>query len=280
MDLTALIYAVVCLGVLGLLFGFALGAVAKKFGIDVDPKVAEILDNLPGANCGACGYPGCSGYAEAVATGKAPVTGCTPGGDPVAAIISKIMGVTAEGTRKMMAVVRCQGDHEHAVDAYTYYGVPRCAVAQNLDSGHKACTYGCLGFGDCVEACPFDALFMSAAGLPVVIEEKCTACGACVRACPRDIIALIPADEPVYLGCVNRGRGKAVKDACRVGCIGCSICAKEKGNPQGGIEMDDALPVLNFDHPGHDFADALRACPQSSFVRRLPAAEAEVPKAS
>ncbi len=280
MDLTILLYAVICLGALGMLFGFALAVVAKKFGIEVDPKVAEILDALPGANCGACSYPGCSGFAEAVATGKTPVTGCTPGGDAVIEIVSKIMGVEATGGARIMAVVRCQGDKSRAKDAFAYYGVPRCSVAENLDSGHKACVYGCLGFGDCVEACPFDALFMSSGGLPVVIEDKCTACGACVRACPRGIIELIPADETIYLGCVSRARGKIVKDACKVGCIGCSICAKEKGNPKGGIEMDGTLPVLDYTRVDHDFSAPLRACPQSCFVRRLPAVEAELPKAS
>ncbi|MBD3371998.1 MAG: RnfABCDGE type electron transport complex subunit B [Candidatus Coatesbacteria bacterium] len=271
MDYDILLYAMLSLGGLGLLFGLALAVVAKKFAVEVDPKVEEILDLLPGANCGGCGYPGCAGYAEAVASGEAPVTGCAPGGPELAEQIGKVLGVSVENAVRKVAVVRCRGDKEHARDAFTYYGVPRCSAAQRLDDGPKACVYGCLGFGDCVEACKFDALVMGSDGLPVVIEDNCTACGACVTACPRDIIALIPYDEPVFLGCVNRDRGKAVKEVCSVGCIGCSLCSREKGNPNGGIKMDGALPVLDFDHEDHDFSDPLRACPMSCFVRRLPA---------
>ncbi|MBD3399074.1 MAG: Fe-S cluster domain-containing protein [Candidatus Coatesbacteria bacterium] len=274
MDYTLLFYAVLSLGGLGLLFGLGLAVAAKKFAVEVDPKVEEILELLPGANCGGCGYPGCSGYAEAVASGEAPVTGCAPGGPELAEQIGKVLGVSVDAASRKVAVVRCRGDRDNARDAFTYYGVPTCRAADQLDNGPKACVYGCLGFGDCVESCKFDALLMGDNGLPVVIDDNCTACGACVEACPRGIMELMPADEPVFLACINRDRGKSVKDVCRVGCIGCTLCTKEKGNPNGGIVMDGALPVLDFGHEGHDFCDPLRACPMNCFVRRLPVEDA------
>lgn len=273
MDTQLLLYAVLSLGGLGLLFGLALAVVARKFAVEVDPKVEEIIEALPGANCGGCGFPGCAGYAEAVGLGKSPIIDCPPGGPEVAAAIGRILGVNVDASVKKVAVVNCRGDRERAAEAFTYYGVPTCSAAAQLDGGPKACVHGCLGFGDCARACIFDALEMGGKGLPVIIEDNCTACGACVVACPRDIISLIPWDEPVYLGCVNPERGKKVKDACSVGCIGCSLCSKEKGNPGGGIAMNGALPVLDFAHPGHDFTDPLRACPMNCFVRRLPETE-------
>ena len=192
MDIT-LITSVITLGSLGLLFGVGLAVAAKKFYVKVDPKVEQINEILPGANCGACGHPGCSAYANAVAAGQVAANKCTPGGSEVSDQVAKIMGLEAVAAEDpMVVVVQCQGGYKEAAEKFHYEGLPDCSAAALIGGGHKACSYGCLGHGSCEKDCPFDAITMSANGLPVIDEEKCTACGVCVVTCPRDILKLIP----------------------------------------------------------------------------------------
>ena len=253
------------LGLLGLFFGGGLAYASRKFSVKTDPRLAKIIDLLPGANCGGCGFPGCNAFAEAVLQGKAPVTGCGPGGPELAEKLAKLMGVELDEITPMVAVVQCQGGRGIAKDRFSYTGIQSCVVAHQTGGGHKACSYGCLGFGDCVRACQFDALHMGEDGLPVVDEEKCTACGACVRACPRGIMRLIPVTQQVYVGCLSQDKGKAVKDVCKVGCIGCSLCAKV--TPSGSIEMKGNLPEINPE--GTNLVVAVHKCPTKSLVDRV-----------
>jgi ferredoxin len=175
------------------------------------------------------------------------------------------MGVEIEtGGAKLRAVVHCQGGTSRCGDRFRYVGEQDCRAANITAGGPKKCTYGCLGFGTCAEACPFGAITMSAERLPVIDPDKCTACGICVRTCPRALISLIPADAPVYLGCSVRDRGKAVRDTCSVGCIACGLCARK--DPNQAIEMVDNLPVLDFEKSGGDFYAAAEVCPQNCFV--------------
>lgn len=263
--------ALIALGGLGLLFSAGLAYASRKFAVKEDPRVAQILDVLAGANCGACGYPGCRAFAEAVAQGEAPVSGCTPGGVESTSKIAKIMGMQAEPGEfvPMVAVVRCRGGQKEARELFLYQGLEDCAAAQLAAGGSKACPYGCLGLGTCVRVCPFDALSMGNNGLPMVDDTKCTGCGLCVEACPRKIVQLIPRSAQVYLACVSQDKGKTVKAACSVGCIGCGLCSKPKISPSGAITMDGNLPVIDYAKSGTDLLVAAYKCPTSSFVDKI-----------
>lgn len=262
------LYSIIALGGLGLLFGVGLAVASKKFAVEVDPKIEQIIEVLPGANCGACGSPGCAAYADAVASGAVAANKCTPGGAEVAEKVAQIMGITTVETEEpKVAVVRCQGSKDKAIDKYIYQGIEDCNAAVLVDGGHKACGYGCLGFGSCVKACPFDAMYMKEDGLPFVIEDKCTACGLCVIACPKGIMELIPRSQDVFLGCVSQDKAKAVKSVCSVGCWACKICTTPKVTPEGAIVMEGNLPEIK-DINSKDLFTAFKKCPSKSYVVR------------
>ena len=266
-------YSLLALGGMGLFFGSGLAFAARKFAVEVDPKVEQILDILPGANCGACGLPGCAAYAEAVAAGRVPPNKCVPGGADLTSKIAAIAGISGiEAEEAKVAVIHCQGGKKEAQERFIYQGLQDCSAAELVGGGSKACTYGCLGLGSCAKACPFDAISMNDNGLPVVDEAKCTGCGVCVSTCPRAIISLIPRSQPVYLGCVSQGKAKAVKSICSVGCFACKLCANPKVTPEGSIEMDENLPVIkNLYHD--EVYKAVEKCPANSYVVRIPRPE-------
>ena len=212
--------ALISLGALGLAFGLLLALAAKVFHVDVDPRIERVEEALPGAQCGACGQPGCSPYAEAVVKGEMEPNLCKPGGPSVAREVAGILGVEVGEITPMVAVTRCKGGRRAARQRAAYDGIEECNAAVLVSGGAKACVYGCLGFGSCVKACPFDAMGMSDDGLPVVFEDKCTGCGSCVAPCPRGIMELVPRAQKIYLGCVSQDRGKDVKAVCSVGCQG------------------------------------------------------------
>ena len=228
----------------GLAIGFALFLLAayKRFAVEEDPRVTEITESLPGANCGACGFAGCRQYAEAVVKGEAEANLCAPGGSAVVADISKIMGVEEVKIEPTIARVLCRGGEEEAARRSHYLGIETCRAAHYALGGDKTCIYGCLGFGDCTGVCPFDAIHMGPNRLPIVDEETCTACGKCVQECPRGIIEIAPRDQKTFVFCKNLDRGPAAKKACTVACIGCSLCVKN--GPEGALEMADNLAVI------------------------------------
>lgn len=267
----SIISALIILGGLGLIFGVGLGISSKIFHVEKDPRIKKIEEVLPGANCGACGAPGCSGFAEGVVEGKYEVSGCVPGGENVAKAIAKIMGMSAGSVVPKIAIIQCQGGNNNTEKRAFYQGIEDCTAAGLISNADKSCEYGCLGYGTCVSACPFDALSMGEDGLPVVDEDKCTGCGKCVEACPRNIITLIPITQKVYLGCVSRDFGKAVKSICKVGCIGCGLCARPKIVENEIITMDGKLPVIHADKSKDLFKDlekAIEKCPNNCFVVR------------
>ncbi|MGE5574259.1 MAG: RnfABCDGE type electron transport complex subunit B [Bacteroidota bacterium] len=236
--------AVLSLGLMGAVFGLALAFAARKFAVEQDPRQDRIAEILPGANCGGCGFPGCSGLAAAIVAGKAPVDGCPVGGQSVAAKVAAIMGVDAGVAReRTVARVFCQGSPDNCGSRFMYDGLSDCRAAQIVGGGAKACTYGCLGLGSCAAACTFDALHMGPDGLPVVDEGECTSCGRCVSACPRGIIQLVPASQSVTVLCRSHERGAEVRKTCKVGCIGCGLCAKVC--PAGAITVENNLAVID-----------------------------------
>lgn len=220
------IVATLVVALTGLIIGILLGIAGEKFKVEVDERELLVREALPGVNCGACGYAGCDAAAKAVAEGSAPVNLCPVGGVPVADKVAEIMGVTAEATEKNVAFVKCSGTCDKAVDYSQYYGVKDCVAAMSSPGeGGKACSYGCMGLGSCVKACPFDAIHVID-GIAKVDVEKCTACNNCVKVCPKNIIEIVPAKAEFLVRCNSLDKGKDVKSKCDAGCIGCSMCVR------------------------------------------------------
>jgi len=237
--------AIITMGAMGIVASFGLGVAAKKFAVEIDPKIAEIDSVLPHANCGACGFPGCMGFATAVAEGKAPVSGCPPGGAETAKKVAAIMGMEApEMPERMLARIYCMGGHAEAIEKFQYHGVHDCNAAVLVAGGSKGCVYGCLGLASCVKACPFDAMYMSENGLPVVIDEKCTGCGLCIPPCPKNLIELVPENKDVHVLCRSLDKGADTKKVCSVGCIACNKC--EKVCPYDAITVESFLARIDY----------------------------------
>lgn len=228
------------LGVMGLVFAIILGQISTKFEVQIDDTEEAVLNALPGANCGACGYPGCAGCAKAIANGDAEVSACVIGGASVTEAVARAMGVEAVGEDdKHVAVVKCNGTCENAKDLYSYAGLDDCRAQVALFGGKKACNYGCLGCGSCVKACNFDAIHM-VDGVALVDKEKCVGCEACVKTCPKNIIEMVPYSQKAVVKCSSHDKGKDVRANCKVGCIGCTICAKTY--PEG-FTMNNFLSI-------------------------------------
>lgn len=244
MELT-LIIAIATMGGLGFLFASGLAFADKKLRVEENPLIGQINELLPNANCGGCGFAGCYDFAVNVVEGKAAPNGCPVGGEESAKLIAQLLGVESGSAVKMLPRILCGGGHKEAVKKITeYYGPISCKAMTLVSGGDKLCFYGCLGGGDCVEACPFDAMIMNDNGLPEVIEELCTGCGICTKACPRDIIEMHPADREIFVFCKNQDEPKRAKEVCTVACIGCGICARKS---DGGVEMFNDLAIINFD---------------------------------
>lgn len=238
--------AALVLGALGLVFGIVLAAASKAFEVPANPIVEALRECLPSANCGACGYPGCDGYAQAVANGDAPIGACAPGGSACMQKMAEIMGVAApDASAKMVATLTCQGSTEHCASKYDYDGITDCLAASLVSGGDKACSFACLGLGTCERACPFDAIHVDPIKkIAVVDKEKCQSCEKCVAVCPKHVLTMRPADAAVSVACHNTDMGKAVMSKCDIGCIGCTKCAK--ACKFGAIEMVNNLPVIDY----------------------------------
>ncbi len=239
-----IIYAVLVLGVMGLLFGLILAFASKVFAVEVDERIPAVQECLPGANCGGCGYPGCGGLATAIVEGKAPVNACPVGGPEAAEKIAAVLGVEATSGDKMIAHVHCAGSCENAKLRAKYEGIHDCLGALRVDNGYKECANGCLGLGTCETACPFGAIKVEN-GVAKVDEEKCTACSKCISACPKGIISLVPAKNVVRIDCSNRDKGKPVMMACDAGCIGCMLCVNTC--KFDAIQMNGNIPVIDYE---------------------------------
>ncbi|WDP87857.1 MAG: RnfABCDGE type electron transport complex subunit B [Desulfobacter sp.] len=213
--------------IMGVILSYILGWANKKFKVEVDPKIESVLAVLPGVNCGGCGYLGCSDYAVAIVADNDPVNKCTVGGEACAMSIADIMGVEVGEMIPMFAVVHCGAHSSDKLGSSLYRGEKRCAAA-HLVAGVQGCTFGCLGFGDCVRACNYDALHIED-GLAVVDYEKCVGCGACAKVCPRTIISItgFKADQIPVVACANQDKAKDAKAMCKTACVGCRLCAKE-----------------------------------------------------
>ena len=229
-----IIIAVLVLGTIALVSSLVLYFVSKKFAVTEDPRIGQVIDLLPGANCGGCGFAGCSGMADALVKGadNGSIDGlrCPVGGDTVMNQVSDLLGMAMANTEPRVAVVRCNGTCEFRPRIAEYDGLHTCAAMHSTCAGETGCGFGCLGCGDCVAVCQFDAIHINpSTGIPEVDEEKCTSCGACTKACPRHIIELRkkgPKGRRVYVQCVNKDKGAVARKNCAVACIGCGKCQK------------------------------------------------------
>lgn len=249
---------------LGLMFSVGLAFAYKKLKVEENPKIAEVNEALPQANCGACGFSGCRAFAEAVVSGRAEVNGCPVGGADTANLVASILGVDAGEVIKKVARLHCRGTLEAAQPRGVYQGIPTCDAA-HLVGGNKQCSFGCIGFGDCVKVCQFDALNMGEEGLPVVIEQNCTSCGKCVDACPRNLFELHPSDQEILVFCRSEDRGPLARKLCKNACIACGICAR--ACPEA-IEMVGYLAkITDFKMIDPEKIPAIEKCPTDAIGR-------------
>lgn len=237
----------IMLAVTGLLMGLFLAYASKKFEVEVDPKVEEILGILPGVNCGACGFPGCAGYANGVALEGAPMSNCAPGGAEVAKKIGAIMGSEVEVSEdKMVAKLLCQGNCEHTTKKYEYDGsIQTCASMALYSGGDKSCSFSCIGLGDCIKVCPVDAISFSGDGLVKIDEDLCISCKQCVVQCPKKVLAMLPQKKKVTVKCSSKDNGATAKKACKTACIGCSACVRVC--PTDAITVESNLAKIDPD---------------------------------
>ena len=239
------LWGVLVFTTLGLFFGIALASAARKFHVPTNPLVEEVRENLPSANCGACGYAGCQTYAEKVVEDEnVSPSLCTPGGKVVAIDISRLTHKTMGEIKEVVAMLRCSGTDSVARKQAEYDGIHTCSAANLSFGGAKACKYGCLGLGDCVRVCAFDAMKIGDSGIVEIDYTKCTGCGLCIPTCPKACLVSYPRQHRVALTCQSKDKGKAVKDTCQVGCIQCQACIKKC--PAHAITMTDT--GLEIDH--------------------------------
>ena len=246
---TTIIFTVVSLSLLGLLLAVVLYFVAQKFKVEEDPRIDIVEALMPGANCGGCGQAGCRAFAEACTKAEnLDNLYCPVGGNPVMQKVAGALGFEVAEKAPMVAVVRCAGSCDKRPKTNVYDGASSCAIMSSLYPGDTGCKYGCLGKGDCTNACNFGAISMDPqTGLPVVDYEKCTACGACVKACPKGVIELRnkgPKSRRVFVSCINKDKGGVARKACSAACIGCGKCAKVC--PFGAITVENNVAYIDF----------------------------------
>jgi len=241
----SIMYPIISVGGLAIIFGVVLGFSAKKFHVEKDPNVDNIVRVLPGANCGGCGYPGCAVFAERVVSGEASYNACPPAGDSGAAEIAKLMGIDASPSNRKVAFLKCNGTNDNVKRNYLYDGPKSCVSASQLATGgDKSCQYSCIGFASCQNACPFGAIKM-VDSIAVINTQKCTACGKCIPACPKNLIEIVPDKSKVRVLCNSPDKGNVVRANCRAGCIGCKIC--QKACEPGAIIVEDNIARIDYE---------------------------------
>lgn len=259
----SIITAIAALGGLTLLLAIMLIVANKKLYVYEDPRIDKVEDMLPHANCGACGYPGCRPFAEALVHGESLPGKCTVSTDEGRQSIAKFLGVDLGAEEKQVARLACAGGTNVAINRAQYVGIESCQAAALISGGGKGCFWGCLGHGDCEVVCDFDAITMNEHGLPVVDPEKCTACGDCVEACPKDLFSLQPISHKLWVACKNLEHGEAVLEECQVGCTACGKCAMDA--PGELITMKNNLPHINYAE-NHNTQKPIERCPTGAIV--------------
>ena len=259
----SILTAVAALGGLTLLLAIMLIVANKKLYVYEDPRIDKVEDMLPHANCGACGYPGCRPFAEALVHGNSLPGKCTVSTDEGRQSIAEFLGVALGAEEKQVARLACAGGTNVAINRAQYVGIDSCQAATLVSGGGKGCFWGCLGHGDCEVVCDFDAISMNEHGLPIVDLEKCTACGDCVEVCPKDLFSLQPISHKLWVACKNLEHGEAVLEDCQVGCTACGKCAMDA--PGELITMKNNLPVINYAE-NHNTQNPIQRCPTGAIV--------------
>ena len=238
-----ILLAVAVLGGSGAVFGLILAIASKAFEVKADPRIEPVTGALPGANCGGCGYSGCAGYARAIVEGGAPMNLCASGGNAAAQAIAAIMGAEAQTVERRVALVMCRGGY-HARKKARYDGLHDCAAAMKVaGNGPALCAFGCLGFGNCVARCKYDAIHL-VDGVARVDQDKCVGCMMCAAACPRHIIVPVPVHQDIVVACSNHERGADLRRYCEIGCLGCRVC--EKACEHDAIHVENNLAVIDY----------------------------------
>lgn len=255
--------SVLILGGVGVTFGTLIALANSKLRVWEDPRIDGVAELLPNANCGACGFPGCRNFAEAVVSGTQKPAGCTVMNEDQRLDVATYLGVDAGQADKRVARLLCAGGTDVAARKADYYGVESCFAAVTVSGGGKACAWGCVGFADCAVACDFDAIAMSDTGLPVVDVEKCTACGDCVDACPLELFTILPLDAHLLVQCRNLLEGDAATDVCSVACNACGRCAADA---PGVVRMENGLAVVDYDRMELESRKAIERCPTGAIA--------------
>ena len=258
-----IIIALAALGGLTLILVLMLILANKKLYVYEDPRIDVVEDMLPHANCGACGFPGCRPFAEALVSENVLPGKCTVSSDEGRLAIANYLGVALGSEEKQVARLACAGGTNVALNRANYQGLSSCQAATLVSGGGKGCFWGCLGHGDCDKVCDFDAITMNEFGLPVVDNDKCTACGDCVEVCPKDLFSIQPISNQLWVACKNLEAGDDILEECQVGCTACGKCAMDA--PGDLISMVHNLPVINYQE-NHKTQVPIQRCPTGAIV--------------
>jgi Na+-translocating ferredoxin:NAD+ oxidoreductase RNF subunit RnfB len=248
---------------LGLLFAAVLAVAYRFLRVQEDPRLEVVEELLPGNNCGACGQPGCFAFAEKLVEAEVTPAKCTVADEGTLDEIASVLGVDVGSEEKRIARLKCAGGAGSVRDLASYQGMRSCRGAFVVDGGGRACSWGCLGLGDCERACTFDAIAMNDEALPVVEPDLCTACGDCVDVCPLDLFVLVPESERLFVQCSSPLAGEAATLRCKVACDACGLCALDA--PEGTVEMKNGLPVVHYDRELQPTREATWRCPTGAI---------------